>query len=161
MATRFAQGLLPQDPFPLLTFDHMDVLTPEQRRRNMQAIRSRETKAEIALARALWARGHRYRKNNRKIFGKPDLTFARCKLAIFVDGEYFHGYNWKTEKYRIRSRRRFWWKKIEGNMARDRLVNCTLVENGWTVLRFWSHEIRKNLANCVWKVEQTLKKRCP
>lgn len=122
----------------------MDVLTSEQRRRNMQAIKSKATKAEVTLARALWARGHRYRKNNKKIFGSSDLTFARCKLAIFIDGEYFHGYNWEIEKYRIKTNREFWWNKIEGNMRRDQIVNQTLAFNGWTVLRFWSLEIRKN-----------------
>jgi DNA mismatch endonuclease (patch repair protein) len=138
----------------------MDVLTPEQRRRNMQAIKNKATKAEVALAKALWARGHRYRKNNKKIFGNPDLTFAKCKLAIFIDGEYFHGYNWETEKHRIKTNREFWWNKIEGNMRRDHLVNQTLVENGWTVLRFWSQEIRKNLASCIEKIEQTITQLC-
>jgi DNA mismatch endonuclease (patch repair protein) len=134
----------------------MDVLTPEQRRRNMQAIRSKETKAEIALAKALWAKGYRYRKNNAKIFGKPDLTFLKYKLVIFVDGEYFHGYNWNTEKHRIKTNREFWWKKIEGNIRRDQLVNQTLVENGWIVMRFWTHQIRKNLAYCIARIEEVI-----
>ena len=138
----------------------MDVLTPEQRRRNMQAIRNKATKEEVMLAIALWSRGHRYRKNNKKVFGNPDLTFAKYKVAIFVDGEYFHGYNWEIEKHRITTNREFWWKKIEGNMRRDQQVNKELVENGWTVLRFWSHEIRKNLANCINKVEMTLNDLC-
>jgi DNA mismatch endonuclease (patch repair protein) len=138
----------------------MDVLTPEQRRRNMQAIKSKETKAEILLAKALWAKGHRYRKHNKKVFGNPDLTFAKCRVAIFVDGEYFHGYNWETEKHRIKSNRSFWWTKIEGNMKRDELVNKTLVENGWTVVRFWSVEIRKNLAYCVDKIEALIDAQC-
>lgn len=138
----------------------MDVLTPEQRRRNMQAIKSKETKAEIALAKALWANGHRYRKNNKKFFGNPDLTFSKCKLAIFVDGEYFHGYNWDTEKHRIKTNREFWWSKIEGNMKRDELVNQTLVENEWTVLRFWTQELRKNLASCIEKIEQAINELC-
>jgi DNA mismatch endonuclease (patch repair protein) len=126
----------------------------------MQAIKNKATIAEVALAKALWAKGYRYRKNNKKVFGNPDLTFSRYKLAIFVDGEYFHGYNWETEKHRIKTNRSFWWKKIEGNMTRDKLVNETLVDNGWTVLRFWSHEIRKNLASCVHKIDQTLNKLC-
>jgi DNA mismatch endonuclease (patch repair protein) len=135
----------------------MDVLTPEQRRRNMQAIKGKATKAELALAKALWARGYRYRKNNKKIYGNPDLTFKKYKLAIFVDGEYFHGYNWEIEKHRIKTNREFWWKKIEGNMLRDRVVNQTLVENGWTVRRFWTFEIRKNLAYCIAEIEQVIR----
>ncbi|PVD54097.1 very short patch repair endonuclease [Terrimonas sp.] len=134
----------------------MDVLTKEQRRKNMQAIRSKETKDEVLLAKALWQRGHRYRKNDKTVFGKPDLTFKRYKLAIFVDSEYFHGKDWDTEKHRIQTNRDFWWAKIEGNMKRDSRVNEELVKTGWKVLRFWSKEIRKNLANCINKIEENL-----
>lgn len=123
----------------------------------MQAIRSKATKDEVLLAKTLWQRGHRYRKNDKTVFGKPDLTFKRHKLAIFVDSEYFHGKDWDTEKHRIQTNRAFWWAKIEGNMKRDCHVNEELVKMGWKVLRFWSKEIRKNLANCINKIEETLK----
>lgn len=135
----------------------MDVLTTEQRRKNMQAIKSKSTKDEILLAKALWNRGYRYRKNDKRIFGKPDLTFKRFKVAIFVDSEYFHGKDWETEKFRIKTNRNFWWKKIEGNIERDKRVNQELTNAGWKVLRFWSKEIRKNLANCVYTIEANLK----
>lgn len=122
----------------------------------MQAIRSKATKDEIILAKALWQRGHRYRKNDKTVFGKPDLTFKRLKLAIFVDSEYFHGKDWDREKHRIQTNRNFWWAKIEGNMKRDIQVNDELVRAGWKVLRFWSKEIRKNLAYCIGKIEENL-----
>jgi DNA mismatch endonuclease (patch repair protein) len=134
----------------------MDVLTKAQRRKNMQAIRNRATKDEVLLAKALWHRGYRYRKNDKTVFGKPDLTFRRQKLAIFVDSEYFHGKDWDTEKYRIQTNREFWWAKIERNMKRDQTVNEELMRTGWKVLRFWSKEIRKNLANCVDIIEENL-----
>lgn len=134
----------------------MDVLTKEQRRRNMQAIKNKGTKDEVLLAKALWHRGHRYRKNDKTVFGKPDLTFKKYKIAVFVDSEYFHGENWETERYRIRTNRSFWWRKIEGNIRRDKQVNAALIKNGWTVLRFWSREIRKNLTNCVLLVEKEI-----
>lgn len=134
----------------------MDVLTKEQRRKNMQAIRNKGTKDEVLLAKALWHRGYRYRKNDKTVFGKPDLTFKRYKLAIFVDSEYFHGKDWDTEKHRIQSNQSFWWTKIEGNMRRDSIVNEELSRTGWKVLRFWSKEIRKNLASCVSKIEENL-----
>lgn len=122
----------------------MDVLTKEQRRRNMQAIKCKATKDEVLLAKALWRRGHRYRKNDKTVFGKPDLTFKRYKLAIFVDSEYFHGKDWHMEKHRIQTNRYFWWAKIEGNMKRDKQVNEELVKTGGgrKFLRFWSNEIR-------------------
>lgn len=138
----------------------MDVLTPEQRRRNMQAIRSKETKAEVVLAKELWSRGHRYRKNDSNVFGCPDLTFAKYKLAIFVDGEYFHGYNWDIEKHRIKTNQDFWWKKIEGNMKRDEVVNEMLVNNGWTVLRFWTKDLKRNIGNCILKIEEEIERLC-
>lgn len=135
----------------------MDVLTKEQRRKNMQAIRSKDTKDEVLLAKALWQRGHRYRKNDKTVFGKPDLTFKRHRLAIFVDSEYFHGKDWETEKYRIKTNRDFWWAKVEGNMKRDKQVNQELVRTGWKVVRFWSKEIRKNLASCICQIEENIK----
>ena len=91
----------------------MDVHTKEQRSRNMRAIRSVNTKMEIVLAKAFWARGHRYRKNDRNVFGRPDLTLKRHKLAVFVDGEFFQGKDWETSKFVIKLRREFWWTKIE------------------------------------------------
>ena len=134
----------------------MDVLTKEQRRKNMRAIKSKDTKDEVLLAKTLWRRGLRYRKNDKSIFGKPDLTFKRHKVAIFVDSEYFHGKDWDIEKYRIQTNRNFWWTKIEGNIKRDKQVNEELFKAGWKVLRFWSKEIRKDLASCISKIEVNL-----
>ena len=125
----------------------MDVLTKEQRRRNMQAIRSKATKMEILLAKTLWNKGYRYRKNNKSVFGKPDITFKKYKIAIFIDSEYFHGKDWETQKHRIQTNQKFWWKKIEGNMRRDKVVVDNLTAEGWLVIRFWSLEIQKKLAN--------------
>ena len=127
----------------------MDVLTPEQRTKNMKAIRGRNTKMELLLAKSLWAKGIRYRKNDKSVFGKPDLTIKKYKIAIFVDSEYFHGKDWNTEKYRIKTNREFWWKKIEENQRRDQTVNRFLVDKGWKVLRFWSKEVLENLNLCV------------
>ncbi len=135
----------------------MDVHTPEQRSKNMKAIKSKDTKMEVKLAKALWCRGHRYRKNDKSVFGKPDLTFKKYKLAIFVDSEFFHGKDWETEKYRIKTNREFWWKKIEGNIQRDQVVNSTLVNKGWKILRFWSKEVRKELELCILQIEETIK----
>jgi len=134
----------------------MDVLTIDQRRKNMQAIRSTDTKAEITLTKALWAKGYRYRKHNKSVFGKPDLTFKGLRIAVFVDGEYFHGKDWENQKYRIKTNREFWWKKIEGNMRRDLLVINKLESDGWIVLRFWDKEILKNVSNCINQIEDVV-----
>lgn len=134
----------------------MDNLTPEQRRKNMQAIKSTNTKDEVRLAKALWKLGYRYRKNNKKIFGKPDLTFASYKIAIFIDSEFFHGKDWEVQQLRIKSNREYWIPKIERNMKRDVEVNAHLISNNWKVLRFWSKEIQKELESCIEKIRQEI-----
>jgi len=134
----------------------MDNLTPEQRRKNMQAIKSTNTKDEVRLAKALWKLGYRYRKNNKKIFGKPDLTFASYKIAIFIDSEFFHGKDWEVQQLRIKSNREYWIPKIERNMKRDIEVNEFLLSKKWKVLRFWSKEIQKELESCIEKIRQEI-----
>jgi len=119
----------------------------------MQAIKNKNTKIEELLAKALWAKGHRYRRNNKTVFGKPDFTFRKYKIAIFCDSEYFHGKNWETAKHRIKTNTEFWQKKIEGNIERDKKVNETLLKNNWKVIRFWGQEIRKNIDLCVDEIE--------
>lgn len=134
----------------------MDKLTKEQRRRNMQANKSTGTKPELLLAKALYTRGHRYRKNNKNVFGKPDLTFKRIKLAIFVDGEFWHGKDWEIRKYDHKTNKEFWFNKIERNIRRDKNVNKELKEHGWKVLRFWAKEIENNLLDCLEKIENEI-----
>lgn len=136
----------------------MDVLTKDQRRKNMQAIRATGTKQEVRLAKALWNRGYRYRKNNKAVFGKPDLTFKRWKIAIFVDSEFFHGWKWDREKFRIKTNKDFWWRKIERNRKRDKQVNRYLNYRGWIVIRFWSKKVEKDLEFCVNKIIISIEK---
>ena len=134
----------------------MDRLTKEQRRRTMQAVKSRDSKIEITLRRALWGKGFRYRKNYAKILGKPDVVFVPRKVAVFCDSEFWHGYKWAKKKYEIKSNRAFWFKKIERNIKRDREVTRRLRSQGWKVLRFWEHRINRNLDACILKIEKAL-----
>lgn len=135
----------------------MDKLTPEQRRKNMQANKSSGTKPEILLAKALFARGHRYRKNNKTVYGKPDITFKKIKLAIFVDGEFWHGKDWEKRKHSIKSNIEYWHPKIERNIARDIEVSEKLQQEGWTVLRYWDREVMKELERCIEEIEDVKK----
>ena len=135
----------------------MDNLTKEQRRKNMQANKSTGTKPELLLAKTLFARGHRYRKNAKTVFGKPDLTFKKIKLAIFVDGEFWHGKDWEQRKNDHKTNKEYWNQKIERNIRRDKEVNKELAKQGWTILRFWGKEIEKNLLNCVLQIENEIK----
>jgi len=127
----------------------MDRISKEQRSKNMQAIRSSGSEIEVALAKALFAIGLRYRKNVKSVFGKPDLIFRKDKIAIFIDSEFWHGKDWDIRKHDLKSNKDFWHKKIERNIQRDIEVNNHLLEDGWKVLRFWGNDIRKNLRNCV------------
>ena len=127
----------------------MDDLTPEQRRKNMQAIKSKDTSIEIILRLALWHRGIRYRKNYKSLPGKPDIVITKHKLAVFCDSDYWHGYDWENRHQRIKSNREYWIPKIERNMQRDKEVTAQLQAMGWTVLRFWEWQIRKHLDECV------------
>ena len=133
----------------------MDVHSPSQRSKNMSAIKASGTKAELHLAKALWSHGHRYRKNDKTVFGKPDFTFKKIKLAIFVDGEFFHGKDFETKK-KPATNAEFWEKKITRNIQRDIKVNEHLKQQGWTVLRFWSTEIRKNLPEVIKAIEDAI-----
>ncbi len=134
----------------------MDNLTKEQRRKNMQAVKSKGSKIETLLAKELWKRGHRYRKNNKTVYGKPDLTFKKYKIAIFVDSEFWHGKDWNNRKKDHKSNQDFWYKKIERNIERDKEVNDYLLKTGWQVLRFWGRQIETELVNCVQKIENTI-----
>ena len=126
-----------------------DDLTPEQRRKNMQAIRSKDTSIELRLRKALWEHGIRYRKNYKKLFGKPDIAITKYRIAVFCDSDYWHGYDWENRNQRIKSNREYWIPKIERNMARDQEVNEALERDGWTVLRCWEWQIKKQLDICV------------
>ena len=126
-----------------------DDLTPEQRRRNMQAIKSKDTTIELALRKALWSKGIRYRKNCKTLIGKPDIAITKYKIAVFCDSEYWHGFDWENRNQKLKSNREYWIPKIERNMARDKEVSEALEAEGWTVIRFWERQIRKELDSCV------------
>ena len=134
----------------------MDKLTKEQRRKNMQAVKSKGSKIETLLAKSLWAKGLRYRKNDKSVFGKPDFTFKKYKVAVFCDSEFWHGKDWEEKKLEHKSNIKFWHQKIERNIQRDKEVNEELLKTGWQVIRFWGKEIEKDLVNCVIKIEDKI-----
>lgn len=133
--------------------------TPEQISYNMRQVKNKDSEIEVLLRQELWRRGIRYRKNVRKIEGKPDLAFIGKKVAVFCDSEFWHGYNWETKRNEIKSNQEFWYKKIERNMERDREVNEKLTQEGWIVLRFWGKEIKKDLLRCADEIEKILRER--
>ncbi|MAZ27809.1 MAG: very short patch repair endonuclease [Cytophagaceae bacterium] len=136
--------------------------TTPQRSKQMSRIRGKNTKPELRFRKALWQAGYRYRVNSKYLFGKPDISIKKYKTAIFIDGEFWHGHDWKNKKDKIKSNREFWIPKIERNMQRDREVNAKLKGMNYTVFRFWSLDLKKNFEACLNKVvahlnEQKLK----
>ena len=127
----------------------------------MTAIRSKDTKPEMALRRALWARGHRYRLHGPDLPGRPDLVFWRQRVAIFVDGDFWHGrliQEGRTDAFarQFRRRRAWWMNKIQTNIARDLRVTARLEASGWVVVRLWESAIRANVEGVVQDVESVL-----
>lgn len=136
----------------------MDDLTSEQRKKNMQHIRSKNTEIERILRKALWKRGYRYRKHYTKIPGKPDIVLTKYKIAIFCDGEFFHGKDWEVQRKRIEKSNNsdYWIMKIERNISRDEDVNRRLKAMGWAVLRFWGKDIKNNTDSCIKAIEEAI-----
>jgi DNA mismatch endonuclease (patch repair protein) len=127
-----------------------DTRTEEEKRSyTMSRIRGKATTIEVLLQKALWRRGIRYRKNYKKAPGSPDIAIVRYKIAVFCDGEFWHGKDWEEKKYRLKNNREYWVNKIEGNMARDKRLTKELLEQGWHVLRFWESDIKSDLEACV------------
>ena len=135
----------------------MDKHTPEQRRKNMQAVKNKDSQIELMLRKELWSRGLRYRKNSNKVFGHPDIVFIGKKVAVFCDSEFWHGHYWENRKKDFKSHQEFWIPKIERNMERDKEVTAELQRQGWTVLRFWGKEIKKNVCGCADIIEKAVR----
>lgn len=118
----------------------------------MSRVRSSGSQIELALGRALWAAGIRYRKQY-PILGKPDFVVVSRRIAIFCDSEFWHGYRWgRRRREEHKSNQSYWFPKIERNRARDRLVNRQLKKSGWRVIRFWEHEILRDAMHCASQV---------
>lgn len=136
----------------------VDKLTKEQRRKCMSHIRSKDTDIELALRKALWNKGYRYRKNYRALPGTPDIVLTKYKVAIFCDSEFWHGKDWDVLKPRLLKGKNpdFWIKKIERNRERDMETDKKLLFMDWTVIRFWGREILKDTDRCVRVVEEAV-----
>ena len=117
----------------------------------MKCIKGKDTKIETTLRKALWKNGIRYRKNYKKLPGKPDIVITSKKIVIFCDSEFFHGKDWEDTKLKIINGRNsdYWINKIEKNILRDKITDKKLEENGWKVIHFWGKDIMNNLESCV------------
>ena len=136
----------------------MDRLTKEQRHKNMSNIKNKDTGIEIKLRKELWKRGYRYRKNYKNLPGKPDIVLTKQKIVIFCDSEFFHGNDWEKLKEQLKrgNNAKFWIEKISKNRERDDVINKQLMYMGWTVIRFWGKDIKKDVEQCIRFIEETI-----
>jgi DNA mismatch endonuclease (patch repair protein) len=131
--------------------------TTSARSQLMAKIRATNTKPEIALRKALWAFNIRYRINDKSLPGKPDVAIKKYRLAIFIDGEFWHGHNWEDKRAKIKTNTAYWIPKIERNMQRDAQATHELEAAGYTVFRFWEKQVKKDLEGCVAEITDYLK----
>ena len=138
-------------------FNMADVLTREQRSYNMSRIRGKDTTPELRLRKLLFSRGLRGYRTKSKLFGKPDIAFTRFKVAVFIDGCFWH--RCPVCFVRPETNPEFWKNKIEGNVKRDKIVKERLEEEGYKVIRLWEHEVRKDAEKCYLKISGELAKK--
>ena len=118
--------------------------TTPQIRKRMSKVKLKNGVAETMLAKRLWHLGYRYRKNDKRLPGSPDIAILKYHIAIFVDGEFWHGKDWEARKTGLKKNRDYWIEKIEENIARDMRVDAELNTLGWRVLRYWEKDVLSN-----------------
>lgn len=125
----------------------------------MSQVRAKGSEIEKVMGSALWASGLRgYRKNQKGVLGTPDFCWKQKKIAVFCDSSFWHGFNWPEEKKKIKVRKSFWFKKIEDNIRRDKIITMRLKQERWEVFRFWDFEIKKDASLCAKKIADALLK---
>lgn len=134
---------------------------PEITHKIMSSIKSQDTVPELLLRKELWRRGYRYRVHTKGILGKPDITIKKYKVAIFCDGDFWHGHNWAIRGMgcfdeELKRYNSFWQEKITRNTTRDKKITEELEKDGWIVMRFWESDIKKSASDCVDKIEKIL-----
>ena len=125
--------------------------TPETRKR-MSKVKLKSGTAETRLAKQLWHSGFRYRKNYKKLPGSPDIAVLKYNIAVFVDGEFWHGKDWAVRKERLQRNREYWIEKIEENIALDKRVDNELQTMGWTPIHFWAKDVEKDTDKCIGEI---------
>lgn len=130
--------------------------TDEATSKRMAKVKLKRGDAEVQLAKQLWKKGFRYRLNDKRLPGSPDIAILKYHIAVFVDGEFWHGHNWDLRKPKLKRNREYWIEKIEENMARDTRVDKELLSKGWVPIHFWSKEVLKQTDECVSAIEEII-----
>ena len=130
--------------------------TTPQIRKRMSKVKLKNGVAETMLAKRLWHLGYRYRKNDKRLPGSPDIAILKYYIAIFVDGEFWHGKDWETRKAGLKKNREYWIEKIEENIARDMRVDAELNTLGWRVLRYWEKDVLLKIDDIIFEVSESI-----
>ncbi len=128
---------------------HQKLKTTPEISKRMSQVSLKGGKAEVILQKSLWHQGIRYRKNYKKLPGSPDIAITKHKIAVFIDGGFWHGRDWETKKEKLKSNKSYWIEKIDENIARDNRNDQLLAQLGWVVIHFWDDDVTKNLSLCV------------
>lgn len=132
-----------------------DAISSEQRSKNMRAIRS-QSKLENEVSKALWKKGIRFRKNNKKLYGQPDISIKKYKIVIFIDSCFWHGC--ELHGTIPKSNNNYWTKKLQRNKARDAEVTAYYVEKGWFIKRVWEHELKEKFEDTIEELTKDIEK---
>lgn len=135
---------------------HQKLVTTPEISKRMSKVKLKGNKNETKLAKALWHKGFRYRLNYKELPGSPDIAITKYYIAIFVDGEFWHGKNFEEKQNKLKNNRDYWIEKITENINRDILNDRLLRELGWIPIHFWSRDVEKNILDCVKEVEEVV-----
>lgn len=130
--------------------------TDEATQKRMAKVKLKRGDAERILAKELWREGFRYRLNDKRLPGSPDIAILKYEIAVFIDGEFWHGYEWEEKKKKLIRNKEYWVEKIEENIARDIRVDKELVICGWTPVHFWTKEVQKDTKGCIKAIKEII-----
>lgn len=133
---------------------HQKLVTTPEISKRMSRVKLKRNKTETLLAKTLWHKGYRYRLNYKKLPGSPDIAILKYNIAIFVDGEFWHGKDFEEKKTHLKNNKDFWIEKIEENINRDEKNDILLRQMGWIPLHFWESEVNNNIDYCLLSIQE-------
>ena len=139
---------------------HKELKTTPEVSKRMKALSHKKSKVESVLAKALWHKGYHYRLNYKKLPGTPDIALTKYKIAIFVDGEFWHGKDFEKTKEKLKNNKNYWIEKIEENIQRDIKNDNLLRQIDWIPIHFWSNDVKSYLAYCINEIEEIIQEVC-
>lgn len=143
-----------------MNMKHKELKTTPEVSKRMKALSHKKSKVESVLAKALWHKGYHYRLNYKKLPGTPDIALTKYKIAIFVDGEFWHGKDFEKTKEKLKNNKDYWIEKIEENIQRDIKNDNLLRQIDWIPIRFWSDDVKRYLAYCINEIEEIIQEVC-